>query len=124
MELNEKLARWAGFDKRRMLKSTSSPGDGCVTQWVQPDGTATRRPPNFTESLDACFKRLESWGYICGVEFRFYPGILRCIITVQDEGGFTAYIGEVLNEPPYKKLNIEKSALALCMAIEQLKEAT
>ena len=46
-ELNEKLARWAGFKYQSRSQS-----------WTSPDKLFDMRLPDFAHSLDACFKWL------------------------------------------------------------------
>jgi len=63
LELNEKLAKWAGFRQLPVGKSGFH-WERCqrVGNWMPPEGTETWQSrdhlPNFTESLDACFKWL------------------------------------------------------------------
>ncbi|KKM58126.1 hypothetical protein LCGC14_1549760 [marine sediment metagenome] len=74
----------------------------------------------FTRSLDECDKWLtpKFTAGQGGIEFRYYPGCARCIITVQDESGFSTYEGvvKVSSEGEAQKC----SALALCLAVEKL----
>jgi len=58
-DLNRKLAEWAGFvfdDKPRYFEGV--PGVSVSSYWIRPNGREISRLPDFTSSLDACFKWL------------------------------------------------------------------
>ncbi len=114
-ELNKKLAEWAGFKYQKpklIRRALTSKGVAPVYKlegWIKPDGkrsTTPFNPPNFTQSLDACFKwlvpKLGVWS-LSTWEYR----IPHAHIT-DKETGKTANVG---NKSP---------ALALCLAIEKL----
>ena len=109
--LNKKLAAWVGFKWR---KSQSSGVSGDVWCWLHPgwkygNGKWSFDVPNFTQSLDACFKWLVPKLWICEMEML--------------EGIF--FVWEVahpkMNGGNWVKGRAEESAaLALCSAIEKL----
>lgn len=96
-KLNEKLAKWGGLEV-----------DDIFDMWKYP-------PPNFTDSLDACFKWLvpklpdydgiEFWesteGWVCDIVYG---------ISIEDE----RQVAGIGSNP----------ALALCLAIEKLIDET
>lgn len=93
-ELNKKLAEWAGFKEKG-------------TGYVWPDRRFDK-VPDFTESLDACFRWL-------------VPKLHQ--VTIIQEFNSEAY-ADVVIQPEYEYLHYkewaETPALALCLAIEQL----
>jgi len=97
-EDNKELAEWAG------LKFT----DASVPTIVKhPDGYYSVCP-NFTESLDACFKWL-------------VPKIIKdgnySIIITQDIAGCTAYVRPLQSGRQYDATDNRSPALALCRAV-------
>ena len=117
-ELNKKLAEWADLQRVHILPKGNFFGleEGCYA-W---DTKGNRIPCNFTQSLDACDKWLtpKVTAGQGGIEFRYYPGGVRCIITVEDETGFSNY--ESWIKASYEGEAQKFSALALCKAIEKL----
>lgn len=119
MELNEKLARFAGFT----ALCDREDGHAYIVMWECPDGDFYRDElPDFTSSLDACFKwlvpKLEEW----------------CVATHDDwvdstdeekamnlDQHFEANVGTFINTKwIVGDAHAETPALALCKAIEQL----
>ena len=114
VDLNHKLAEWAGF---RYLPVVGYEG----SVWVHPDwkygnGKWDRELPDFTQFLDACFKwlvpKLDKLNITCGL-------IAYCD---KDEEGKKPYYAWLLY--PYHDLvaHAETPALALCRAIGKLIE--
>ena len=100
MELNEKLARWAGFSQ--------TVGESLEGIWTFPERSISSHTlPDFTSSLDACLKwlvpEIREIGY----------SVNLCI----SEYGVLAAIYDPVYYNERDKYNI---ALALCKAIEQL----
>lgn len=95
-ELNRKLAEWAGFKLDLW--------DG-KAYWVTPDGFPGSSVPDFTHSLDACFKWLvPKLKGLCYLDFT-YQQELMCEISGDD------WLYDAEGETP---------ALALCKAIEKM----
>jgi len=103
-ELNEKLARWAGF--------TQTVGESLEGIWTFPERSrASNMLPNFTEDLNACFKWLVpkfNWFILSGGAMGDHF-TAECRLYEQKEIGHKRVFGEA-----------ETPALALCKAIEQL----
>lgn len=98
-ELNKKLAEWAGF--KPLAKGNH--------QHIRPDGTISYPfdyTPNFTQSLDACFKWL--------APKLNKPLTLYKMATVEF---WTVKIGATIQSRD------DSLALALCLAIEKLIDA-
>ena len=108
MELNKKLAEWAGF-KLHTRKSMVIP-DFESYEWEWPTGEREKKLPWFTESLDACFKWL-----VPKIE-----GLQQIILQPDEDGRW--YLGMTVNDKLYENLGFNP-ALALCLAIEKLIEA-
>lgn len=124
-ELNKKLAEWVGF-KRLAEEAYPSIYKTCpIVLWELPYGVYHEDLPNFTQSLDACFKWLVP--KLCRWEIRNYiPHIVtydkpRAEIATT-YGGNPAIHGGWL----YGEAEAETPALALCLAIRKLidKEVT
>ncbi|HUW46153.1 MAG TPA: hypothetical protein VMW50_10220 [Dehalococcoidia bacterium] len=101
--VNKKLAEWAGFvDTHRKFSSQSSyRGDA----WLHPDGN--EKPlPNFTESLDACFKWL-------------VPNI-RYSLAKRIDNRHESWVNELGHDILTYYAVADTPALALCLAIEKL----
>ncbi len=93
-ELNKKLAKWVGFQFIRvdLVPFHKKPEDYRTNywyssnHWVYPDETKTKgNCPNFTQSLEACFKWLvpklqEVQGIPYSVDFNFGEGRVVCIL--------------------------------------------
>jgi len=122
-DLNRKLAEWAGFELHKgPYYETRIASDGQDrwleetrhTQYWRIGNEAHLELPNFTSSLDACFKWLVP--KLNPIEnlmlFRFIPTISgKWYCRIERIGG------EVLGETHDF---VEEPALALCKAIEQL----
>jgi len=97
-ELNEKLAKWAGFEKVEYLNTS---GEVCGRHWTLPDkSNGYPTLPNLPKSLDACFKWL-------------VPKVLT-------EIGRCETVVLVNNAVCDAVENNGEIALALCLAIERL----
>lgn len=103
-ELNRKLAEWAGFKGTKVRRYLVGGSSELVNGWEAPDGKLSELRPNFTASLDACFKWL-------------VPKLGGWMMRNYDFG--TAAVVWIDNEESYKAI-AETPALALCKAIEQL----
>ena len=108
-ELNEKLARWAGFEKGDWVVE----GEWPVTVrgfWRGPDGSVKCGVPDFTTSLDACFKWL-------------VPQLSSYEIATAD-GQFKGHCAVVFRRPASDMVEADGDtpALALCKAIEKMME--
>jgi len=104
-ELNEKLAKWVGF-----TKITAEGG------WNWPDGKRMIHPPDFCNSLDACFKWL-------------VPKLIEkdCDITIAlgANGDIDIYIWTPLGERFEENNQFPDDTLTslLCKAIEKVLDA-
>lgn len=109
-KLNKKLAEWAGFAYQEEMVSikdeihdASTPR--LVRAWVSPIGFLQRWPPNFIQSLDACFRwlvpKLDGVGVVDGLKYGYFLG------TASKNGNFYQH-------------EAQSPALALCLAIEKL----
>lgn len=112
-ELNKKLAEWAGF--KRKEKHTI----GMLTghwHYVAPDGSniIDIEMPDFTQSLDACFR----WLVPKLVPFNADNGIDRIISFTYCEGGDVQC--EIECGDGVAEWTDANPALALCLAIEKL----
>ncbi len=105
MELNKKLAEWAGFKQVPRYGGT----DMSLTLWRAPDGNHDYTPPDFTQSLDACFKWL-------------MPKSVECLRHSRnwDEKGAIHHIFRSWLREYWKGKGVHSLALALCLAIEKL----
>ena len=112
MELNKKLAGWAGFTEVKCKDCYAEPteyGKGhphSICHYDYPDDSNTHvELPDFTQSLDACFKWLVPKAYPDSISFDYTAISFECEIKC-----FTKlYHGKG-----------EREALALCKAIEKL----
>ena len=105
-KLTRKLAEGAGFKLIPRFGGT----DMSETVWRYPDGSCYEALPNFTKSLDACFKWL-------------VPKILRLeysVIITQDLGRAIGYIRPLQVGRQFDAVDNKNPALALCLAIEKL----
>ena len=115
-ELNEKLLRFAGFEREKVLKHTSFPGDGYLWRWKYPDGCYYVRTPNFTTNLNA----IDKWLFPELLKRNFYIGIGA------EKSGWECWIfeGEPIEGDPFQEYEVKVLAdtpvLAICKAIEQL----
>lgn len=102
-ELNEKLAKWAGFTKKE-YEVGKPPHQLREYYWLTPKELPVYEIPNFTQSLDTCFLWLEP-------KFPF-------LVLENYQAGFRI---EVSLDMKSKGVACDKSAsLALCRAIEKL----
>ena len=113
--LNSKLAKWAGFklESHKTLARAWGEGGGelfTLTYWTAPQDDEMMELPDFTTSLDACFKWLVP--KIRELGYRFNLNSLQ-------GGGFIVRIYE---KPFDFKFAAEgkTASLALCLAIEVL----
>ena len=108
MELNEKLAKWAGF-------FSFSHNPNMFDFGVAPDGRISSA--NFTTSLDACFKwlvpKLEPLGYDLEISNDAEMTGWRISLHNRNSGCSHASLHEDFNTP-------SEVALALCKAIERM----
>jgi len=120
-KLNRKVAKFMGF------KYEYNPTPGAKHAYCCPDGSlySFQDYPNFIGSLDACFK----WPVphnkipIVGIEFRYYPGGTKCLITYATEGGFDtveSWVKATSKQADYDGEAFKLTPLALCKAIEKL----
>lgn len=120
-ELNKKLAEWAGF--KRLLRA----GSKDRYYWEIPDGRQRVEEdflPDFTQSLDACFKwlvpRLKE---LCSCNNGHSDNDLYMDLRLCDGQGWTKS-GWMCVVRCYRSIasvdGIESPALALCLAIEKL----
>jgi len=104
-ELNKKLADWAGFTE------VVAKGTLTIKVWKDPQGREDMCNPNFTESLDACFKWLVL-KLICTANYS--------IIITQNLGQCIGYVRPLQGGKQYDAVDNHNPALALCLAIEKL----
>ena len=109
-EKNKKLAEWAGIEWK-ITERTYNRLEQDI--WVYPDGTIKDEPPNFTQSLDDCFKWLVP-DRISEITFMFASNCVSCDI---EDLEVTFFEGHVNTETIKEAWS--KSALALCLAIEK-----
>ena len=101
-ELNKKLAEWAGFK----YQVCSSVRRGYC--WVDPQyGDHAETPPNFIQSLDACFR----W---------IVPKAIDRIMAEHECSSDVAYAILFKKWLQELELIIPNAALSLCLAIEKL----
>ena len=107
-ELNEKLAKWAGFKK--WTEEKKLPWETIGVIYKAPDNSYNSLP-TFANSLDICFKwlvpKLAQKGYIV-------------IVGSFEHNGYYAFAYYFLNPEPTQTIPADTPALALCRAIEQL----
>ncbi|KKN75181.1 hypothetical protein LCGC14_0383400 [marine sediment metagenome] len=100
-ELNKKLAEWAGGKYE------------FGHWWLRDYNEQTCNPPNFTKSLDACFKwlvpKLFELGYSCGM-----------IIAEVSSKARYRFVVDLANTEVGVEAQDENPALAFCLAIEKL----
>ena len=110
-ELNKKLAEWAGFEKREGVKTFRKEGGTLYTEvnvwWLTPKIGRYRGEweclPDFTQSLDACFRWL-------------VPKLENYTLQLADNGHLAYAFAKT-----HRQFGIGKiPALALCLAIEEL----
>ena len=129
-ELNEKLAKWAGFYQRLAHIYMGEKLKEPMPQWDSPDGHKNIVLPDFIKSLDNCYKwlvpKLEQRKLtIQNYSFKQKSGRFYAEYNIYEEST-TAYGTPVLCGNrlaiDYQEGNDlgEISALALCKAIEKL----
>jgi len=110
-ELNKKLAEWAGFIEMEDIYK----GNRYTVGWEYPDDSELGKLPNFTKSLDACFKWLVPKlykQYINPIELKVLCPLANCPdfwvvdISTQHES--------------IESANGKSFALAFCLALEKL----
>ena len=109
-ELNKKLAEWAGFVFDEGAEYGIPPVFGL---WYSPDNDQIGypEPPQFTQSLDACFKLL-------------VPKLDKARVLTNDApSGDRFYNGEVELYSIKATVTSDTPTLALCLAIEKLIDA-
>lgn len=97
-ELNKRLAEWAGFEKQG-------------TAYWAPITREFMKAPDFTQSLDACFK----WLVPKIIENADYS-----IIITQNLAQCAGYIRPIQGGVQYDAIDNQNPALALCLAIDKL----
>ena len=105
--LNKKLAEWAGFEEAKDRED----GHLYTIGWEYPDDSKLGKLPNFTESLDDCFKwlvpKLQNKGQV-----------IELIAYEHKRFGFV--VTSVLENKTLVVIRNDNPALALCLAIEKL----
>jgi len=101
-ELNEKLARWAGF----ALDYFTTP-----PYWVNPHGEPINKPPDFTTDLNAQVKWLWPKLDCPSITFNIELGKCNCELQTYIKGRYVMYDGWANDNEP---------ALAAARAIEQV----
>ena len=101
-ELNKKLAEWVGFREQELADLHGRP-EGNLG-WYYPNGAWARFIPDFTQSLDACFKWL-------------VPRLSHYRLDKTSPNEHHAYVDRK------KSAWAESPTLALCLAIEKLSHA-
>ena len=119
MELNEKLARWAGFHFQTLDELHPKYRHEANLCWVYSTIWIGRDLPDFITSLDACFQwlvpKLQDAGYMVD-------------LTAHEHKGFYAKLSSIFQsarEPeeyyePIADAKDDSAALALCKVIKQL----
>lgn len=119
-ELNRKLAEWAGFQYKECTIDNGPIWSNYVKamRWYRPNhqigiDSVSEHSPNFTHSLDACFK----WLVPRLLELDWLP----CISLIDFEH---LWVAELHQDGPENTIwldsKAETPALALCKAIEKL----
>lgn len=103
--LNKKVAEWAGF-RQELAPDSFRHIYGDI--WRFPNSWWAHEPPNFTQSLDACFKWL-------------VPNLQRVEITqeLKQQSYARIVVQPNLKYEDYQEWD-DTPALALCLAIEKL----
>ena len=126
-ELNEKLARWAGFTQTDIKKSYYWDLGERYAKWIPPSKEYGIKLPDFTSDLNACFRWLVP-------KLREIMDNLETLTSLEDitfnyeDKEVIAYISywpitgnEVAdNYMATKEGKGDSEALALCLAIEQM----
>ena len=107
-ELNGKLAERVGLQVHLVDTPSRRP-----EMWSQSkDGFTNEGWLDFTQSLDACFRRLVPDE--CSVSFNHSKGKVTCLLTIPRGKGIYGSNTYVV------QANLGEDALALCLAIEKL----
>lgn len=124
-ELNRKLLQFAGFSKGERIISGDWDESWPESYIIAPDGIEVVQHPNFTSSLDACFKwlvpKLREWGLLdLSLTFSYIKLAPPMGIDDEDLLGYQCrlHLEKLLLDPIHTEA--ETPALALCKAIEQL----
>jgi len=126
-ELNKKLAEWAGFKEADIKKYYYwEIGGERVAKWIEPNTDYHCKLPNFTQSLDVCFKwlvpKLFTWSIGKNWE-------LQSDFTIKENGIKASVDLHYVDPDKYDQIKpseaiAETPALALCLAIEKLIDST
>jgi len=113
-KLNEKLARWAGFIEADIRKRYYfAIGGERRAKWYRPDSEYSDRLPNFTNSLDACFKWLVTKAIDEGYDIGIFVNERIVVSRFEKPEFYTEELADGISITP----------LALCLAIEKLIKA-
>ena len=115
VELNEKLARWAGFVKAVETPRSCDCGEP-LPYWQDSNGRNVEYRLNFTESLDLCFKWLVPKVISMGLRCEWGTASKVNSFSIHDEWG------RLYAAAHCDRGKGELDALALCRAIEQMIE--
>ena len=107
-ELNEKLAKWAGFTYDPPDEKARRVGLIPCGMWIAPDGNFDSELPDFTHSLDDCFEWLVP--KLTFVQVQVVDGGALCLASA--EKGDRIEVFSATDQPAY----------ALCKAIEKVLE--
>ena len=115
MELNKKLAEWAGWHWEKYQIATDgaqarvllSPDEAIIENQV---GCIPDHTPNFSDDLNACFKWLVPEALEALAKGGYNPPIMKLFQLWYDE--LVSLTGD--------SSNVQQAALALCLAIEKL----
>ncbi len=114
MELDKKLAEWAGFKKfgwknwDLWLKPNEEPPEKLSISGLYPNRYAI---PNFTQSLDTCFKWLVP---------KVIGDAKYSVIITQNLAQSIGCVRPLQSGKQYDAVDNHRPALALCLAIEKL----
>ena len=114
MELNQKLAEWAGFKMltEPLWERTETHRRGTRVRYVYPDGRRMALLPPFTTSPNNCFKYLVPQSLEILAKEGYIPPIMKLFQLWYDE--LVSLTGD--------SSNVRQVALALCLAISKLIE--
>ena len=108
-ELNKKLAVWAGFREADIKKHYYfEVGGERVAKWQEPGRYWHIKLPNFTESLDACFKWLVPKLVSGDIHIEWYTTVEDTAVELKRATTTVAFVCQ------------PNPALAFCLAIERL----
>jgi len=112
-KLNEKLAKFAGFKFQELEDLLPKYRHEANRHWIYPTGEYNHQLPDFTNDPNACFKWLLP-DKVSEVVFTYYDNGVDCWILANGQD-FSGWV-----DAKSKKDAVEKSAPALCLAIEKL----